>query len=112
LNCQQREADVVVALADLEADEVRELLSANLDLEVVLGERSVESRRPALIGRTIEASAGSQGRHVGKLVLRVDSRGQVAAFEGTEQVLGGDIADDPDVALLRSQYPQVGRHPG
>ena len=100
----RRQADVVVALADLEPDEVKALAAAGLDLDVILGARSVAIRDASRDGRAIVASAGPDGQYVGRLTLAVDAQGKVASFQGETVPLDDSVSADPDLARLRTQY--------
>ena len=100
----RRQADIVVALADLEPNQAEALASAGLDLDVVLGRRSIASRPAAQSGRTVFASAGGHGDYVDLLTLEVDTKGKVTSFVADDSFLEGTIADDPAMLALIEQY--------
>jgi 2',3'-cyclic-nucleotide 2'-phosphodiesterase (5'-nucleotidase family) len=100
----RNQADLVVALADLEPAEVQELAAAGLDLQVVLGGRVLQCQALTRVGQTVVVAVGGDGRYVGKLALEIDTRGRIVSAENQIEVLGPDTPDDPDVAALYDQY--------
>ena len=100
----RRQADIVVALADLEPDEVKALAAAGLDLDAILGARSVSIREATREGRAIVASAGPDGQYVGRLTLTVDDKGRIASYQGEAVPLDDRVSSDPDISRLRAQY--------
>lgn len=99
----RRQADVVVALADLEPDQAAALAGAGLDLDVVLGGRSLASRPAERMGRAIVATAGGAD-YVGRLTLRIDAGGKVVSFDGEQVFLDENLPERPDLLALREQY--------
>jgi 2',3'-cyclic-nucleotide 2'-phosphodiesterase (5'-nucleotidase family) len=94
----RQKADLVVVLADLEVSSIQPLVESGLDVDVVLGARSLTPREPTLIGKTVVASAGGSGRYVDKLTLTFTGEGSVAVQDFEEVVINESVVDDPKVA--------------
>ncbi|MHB0875166.1 MAG: bifunctional UDP-sugar hydrolase/5'-nucleotidase [Anaerolineae bacterium] len=105
----RKQADVVVALADLEPAEVQELATAGLDLDVVLGSRVLQSQELAWVGQTAVVAVGGAGRYVGRLTLQVDSQGQVVSAEHDLKILAQSVADDPEMVTLLEEAEVIER---
>jgi 2',3'-cyclic-nucleotide 2'-phosphodiesterase (5'-nucleotidase family) len=89
----RRQADVIVALADLPPGDVEALAAAGLDVQVILGSRGGVSREATRVGQTIVAAAAGDGRSVGRLVLQIDPRGQVVSYEGGQRYLDASVGE-------------------
>lgn len=78
----RRQVDLVLVLADLGPEDVRTLIEAGLDVDVVVGARADAPRPPVRMGRSVVTSVGSDGRGVGRLLLGLDGRGRIVGHSG------------------------------
>ncbi len=73
----REEAAVLVLLAHAGAEEAAAIAEACPDLAVVIhGGEEDEPSEPVRVGRTLVVSAGSKGRHLGRIEIPLDEAGQ------------------------------------
>ena len=102
LPAARRDADVIVALADVPPEQAEALASAGLDLDVVLGGRSPASRPATRIGRTIISSAGGP-EYVGCLTVIFGVTGKDVSFDWSESFLDDSVPADRELQALREE---------
>lgn len=98
------QVDVIVVLSHLGFMFDINLQKVAPEIDVVVSGRDKEVYDPPLTSAgPIIVSAGSRGEFVGRLDLHLNAQGDIESFDGHMQLLGDDVADDPEMRQWMAQ---------
>ena len=97
----RNQADLVVVLSHLgdEGDVALAECMPGIDV-IVGGHTQVLFWEPLKVGETFIVQAGPDGEYVGRLDLKVDSKGRIVGYENQIIALDSHVPDDPEIARM------------
>ncbi len=97
--------DVLIALSHQTRGETQALAEAVPELDVIVaGHTGLSLKRPRRAGQAWLVQAGRDGEFVGRLTVKLDERGAVAAVEGRLVTLDSSVAEDPEVQAIVAEF--------
>lgn len=99
-------ADLVILLSHTGPDLGRRLAAEVPGIDVVICGHSAYAEKlyPEKIGNALFMQTMLDGRHVGKIVLDIDSDRKIASSTGEYVAMGSSFADDPDMTKLMDKF--------
>lgn len=101
----RKRAQLVVALAHMDEPQAKEMALHVPGIDViVLGHAYYRKiTQPQKVNSTLLVAESNAGKHMGQLILALNSMGGVEASAGCSVVLDDKVADDPEVARMLSE---------
>lgn len=98
------QVDLVIILSHLGLMFDINLQKVAPEIDVIVSGRDREVYDPPLTAAgPIIVSAGSRGEYIGRLDLHLNAEGEIESFDGYVQLLGEDVADDPEMRQWMAQ---------